>query len=160
MKLGSPVACCLIYLQTEIRWTFWLSLSSLGTDFAEVSLIFKLPAKMRWPVPYDSPISQTSWIVRLWPARIASRTFTVFSGVVLVYGRPERSSSSTDVCPSLKRLFHKTSFALAVGIHRSLHIAFGGFLQQFIWDKQNLIQIIFSLNSVISVVKNLRITKT
>jgi hypothetical protein len=32
---------------------------------------------------------------------------------VLVDGRPERSSSSTDVRPSLKRLYHKKSFALA-----------------------------------------------
>ena len=31
----------------------------------------------------------------------------MFSGAVLVDGRPERSSSSTDVCPSLKRLYHK-----------------------------------------------------
>jgi hypothetical protein len=42
-------------------------------------------------------ISQTSWIVRLRSARIASRTFTMFSGVVLVDGRPERSTLSTDV---------------------------------------------------------------
>jgi hypothetical protein len=51
--------------------------------------------------------SQTSWIVCLRSARIASRTFAMFSGVVLVDGRPERSSSSTDVRPSLKRLYHK-----------------------------------------------------
>jgi hypothetical protein len=31
----------------------------------------------------------------------------MFSGVVLVNGHPEHSSSSTDVCPSLKRLNHK-----------------------------------------------------
>ena len=35
------------------------------------------------------------------------RTFAMFSGVVLVDGYPERSSSSTDVRPSLKRLYHK-----------------------------------------------------
>jgi hypothetical protein len=40
----------------------------------------------------------------------------MFSGVVFVDGRPERSSSSTDVRPSLKRFYHKKSFALAHGI--------------------------------------------
>jgi hypothetical protein len=39
----------------------------------------------------------------------------MFSGVVLVDGRPERSSLSTDVRPSLKRLYQKR-FALANGI--------------------------------------------
>jgi len=57
--------------------------------------------------PYVSPtISQTSWIVCLRSATTASRTFATFSGVVLVDGRPERSSSSTDVRPSLKRLYY------------------------------------------------------
>jgi len=36
----------------------------------------------------------------------------LFSGVVLVDGRPERSSSSKDFRPFLKRLYHK-KFALA-----------------------------------------------
>jgi hypothetical protein len=42
----------------------------------------------------------------------------MFSGVALVIGRPERSSLSTDVRPSLKCLYHKKvlSFALAYGI--------------------------------------------
>jgi hypothetical protein len=34
-------------------------------------------------------------------------TLLCFSGVVRVDGRPERSSSSTEVRPSLKRLYHK-----------------------------------------------------
>ena len=64
-------------------------------------------------VPYYSPtISQTSWIVCQRSARIASRTFAMFSGVVLVDGRQERSSSSTDVRSSLKRLYHKKKVLL------------------------------------------------
>ena len=107
MKLGSSLACCLSSLQTETRRAFWSSLSSLGTNLAEMRLILKFSAKMRWTAPYDSPtISQTSWIVCLRSARIASRTFAVFSGAVLVDGRPERLSSSTDVRQSLKRLYH------------------------------------------------------
>jgi len=108
MKLGSSLACYLSSLQTETRWAFWSSLSSLGTNLAEMRLMFKLPARMRWTVPYDSPtIPQTSWIVCLRSARIGSRTFSILSRVVLVDGRPERSSSSTDVRPPLKRLYHK-----------------------------------------------------
>jgi hypothetical protein len=40
----------------------------------------------------------------------------MFSGVVLVDSHAECSSSSTDVRPSLKHLYHKKSFALAHGI--------------------------------------------
>jgi hypothetical protein len=99
-KLGSSLAY-LSSLQTEMWWAFWSSLSSLGTNFAEMRLIFKLSAKLCWTVLYDSPtISQTSWIVRLLSARIASQSFATFSGVVLVDGHP-------DICPSLKCLYHK-----------------------------------------------------
>ena len=97
------LACCLSSLQTETRRAFWSLLSSLGTNLAEMCLMFKLSAKMRLTVPYDSPtISQTWWIVYLWSARIASRTFAMF-----VDGHPEHSSLLTDVRPSLKRLHHK-----------------------------------------------------
>ena len=79
MKLGPSLACCLSPMQIKTRWVFWLSPSSLGTNLAEMRLMFKLSTKMRWTVPYDSPtISQTSWIVCLRSARIASRTFAVF----------------------------------------------------------------------------------
>jgi hypothetical protein len=40
----------------------------------------------------------------------------MFSGAVLVNGRPERSSLSIEVRPSLMRLYHTKSFALAHGI--------------------------------------------
>ena len=57
---------------------------------------------------YDSPaISQTLWIVYLRSARVALRTFAMFSGVVLVDGRPECSLLLTDIHPSLKCLYHK-----------------------------------------------------
>jgi len=49
-ELGSSLACCFSFLQTETRWVFWSSLSSLGTTFAEMRLMFKLSAKMRWTV--------------------------------------------------------------------------------------------------------------
>ena len=108
MKLRSSLACCLSSLQPETRWAFWSSLSSLCTNLAKIRLMYKLFDKTRWTVPYDSPtIPQTSWIVCLRSARIASWTFAILSGVVLVDGRPERSSSSTDFPSSLKRLYRK-----------------------------------------------------
>jgi len=138
IKLGPSLACCLRFLQTETRRAFWSSLSSLGTNLAEMRLMFKLPAKMRWTVPCDSPtISQASWIVCLRSARIASRTFAMFSGVVLVDRRPERSSSSTDVHPSLKRSYHKKLCFGSWHFLRRLPAAFDGFMQQFFkdWNK-------------------------
>jgi len=132
MTLGSSPACCLSSLQTETRGAFWSSLSSLGTNLAEMRLTFKLSTKLCWVVLYDSPtISQILWIVCLRSARIALQTFGMFSSVVLVDSRPERSSSSTDVCPSLKHSYHKK-----VLLWR-LPVAFGGLLQQFFkdWNK-------------------------
>jgi len=85
MKFRSSLACCLSSLQPETRWAFWSSLSSLGTNLAQIRLMYKLFDKTRWTVPYDSPtIPQTSWIFCLRSARIVSWTFAMFSGVVLV----------------------------------------------------------------------------
>jgi hypothetical protein len=73
--------------------------------FAAIRLKLSSSDKMRWHVPYDSTkMLQTSWIVRLRSSRITSRTFATFSGVVPIEGRPELSSSSTDVRPFLNRL--------------------------------------------------------
>jgi len=164
MKLGSSLACCLSSLQTETRRAFWSSLSSLGTNLADMRLMFRMSVKMCWTAPYDSPtISQTSWIVCLCSARIALRTFAMCSGVVFVDGRPERSSSSTDVRPSLKRLQNKKLYFGSWHYLRRLPVAFGGFLQQFFLRlKQNLMHILCSLELVISDVnkKKHRITKT
>jgi len=154
-KLGSSLSCCLNSLQTETRWAFWSSLNNFGTNLREMRLMFKLPTKMLWTVPYDSPTgSQTSWIVCLRSVSIASRAFAMISGVVLVDVRPERSSSSTDVHPPLKRLYHK-NFCFGSWLYlRRLPVTFGGFLQQFILRlKQNSMQILCFLKSVISVVK-------
>jgi hypothetical protein len=163
MKLGSSLACCLSSLQTEMRRAFWLSLSSLGANLAEMRLMFKLSVKMRWTVLYDSPtISQTSWIVCLRSARIASWTFAIFSGVVPVDGYPEWSSLTTDVRPSLKHLYHKKVLLwhMALSPKPSCSIWWVS-AAVFLRLKQNLMQILCSLKSVISVVKKICwITKT
>jgi hypothetical protein len=163
MKLRSSLACCLSSLQTETWRAFWSSLSSLGTYLAKMRLMFKLSAIMRWKFPHDSPIiSQTSWIVCLRSARIASRTSDIFFGVVLVDVRPERWSSSTDVRPSLKRLYHKKIllWLMALSAKASCSIRWVS-AAVYLRLKQNLMQIICSLKLVISVVKQICwITKT
>jgi hypothetical protein len=163
MKLGSSLACCSSSLQTEMQRAFRSPLSSLDTNLAEMHLMFKLSTKMRWTVPHDNPaISQTSRIVCLQSAKIASWTLARFSGVVLVNGCPEHSSSSTDVHPSLKHLYHKKVllWLMALSLKASFRIRWvcaAGVLRL----KQNLTQILCSLKSVISVVKKIRrITKT
>lgn len=79
MKLGSSLAWSLTSLQTATQCSFWPFLSSLGTYFAAMHLIFKLSNKMHWMVLYNSPmISQASWIVHVRSARIASHTFWCF----------------------------------------------------------------------------------
>jgi len=86
----------------------------------------------------------------------------MFSGVVLVDGRPERSSSSTDVRPFLKRLYHKKFYFGSWRYLRRLPVAIGGFLQQFFLK----IEIKLGADSLllkivhISCKKNRRITKT
>ena len=109
MKFGSSLACFWVPCRQKRDGPSGRRSAVLAQISQKCVFMFKLPAKMRWTVPYDSPtISQTSCIFCLRSARIASRTFAMFSGVVLVDGRPERSSSSTDVRPSLKRLYHKS----------------------------------------------------
>jgi hypothetical protein len=76
----------------------------------------------------------------------------MFSVVVLVDGRPERSSSSTDVRLSLKRLYHKKVllWLIALSPNASLSIWWVS-AAVFFSMKQNLMQILCSLKSAISV---------
>ena len=138
MKLGSSLAYWMSSLQTETQWAFWSSLSSLGTNLAEMRLIFKLSAKMRWTVPYDSPtISQTSWIVCLRSARIASRNLLCFpvwclSTVVQnAHRRRQMIVRLWSVCTIKKFCFGSWHYL------RRFPVAFGGFQQQFFkdWNK-------------------------
>jgi hypothetical protein len=89
--------------------------------------------------------------------------FCHVSGVVLVDGRPERSSLWTEVRPSLKRLYHKKVllWLMALSPKDSCSIRWVSAAVFFKRLKQKLMQILCSLKSVISVVKEIRqITKT
>jgi hypothetical protein len=106
-----------LLLLEELWWKGWTEQSS---------------DKMRCTDPYDIPtIAQTSWIVRLRSATIACRTFAMFSGVLLVDGRPERSPSSTYVRPSLKRLYHKKVLLWLRSLTKCFHKHAVGFYSSF-----------------------------
>jgi len=134
MKLGSSLACCLSSLRTETRWAFWSSLSSLGTNLAEMRLMFKLSVRMRWTVPMSPTISQTSRIVCLRSTRIASRTFAMFWVLCLstvvqnAHRRRQMFVRPWSVCTIKKFCFASWHYL------RRLPVACGGFLQQFFKD--------------------------
>jgi hypothetical protein len=76
----------------------------------------------------------------------------MFSGVVLVDDRPERSTSSTDVRPPLKRLYHKKVllWLIAFSPNASLSIRWVS-AAVLLSLKRNLMQILCSLKSAVSV---------
>jgi len=81
----------------------------------------------------------------------------MFPGVVLVDGHPDSSSLLTDVRPSLKRLCYKKVllWLMALSPKASCSIWWVS-AAVFSILKQNLMQILCSLKSVISVVKKIR----
>jgi len=110
----------------------------LGTT--EMRLIFKLSAKMRWAVPYDSPtITQTSCIVCLRSARIASRTFLYFPVLCLstvvqnAHRRRQTFVRPWSVCTINKFCYGSWHYL------RMLPVAHCGFLQQFFFKDWNKI---------------------
>jgi hypothetical protein len=80
----------------------------------------------------------------------------IFSGVVLVDSRSERLSSLTDIRPSLKHLYHKKVLVwlMALSLKASCSIR-RVIAADFLILKQNLMQILCSLKSIILVVKKI-----
>jgi len=163
MKLVSSLACCLSSLQREMQRAFWSSLSSLGTDLAEMHLMFKLSAKMRWTVPVWQSYYLTNLVDSL--PMICKDSLANFCYVFWCCAwrpSPRTLISSTDVRPSLKRLCHKKVllWLMALSPKASCRIWWVS-AAVFLRLKQNLMQILCSLKSVIPVVKIIRqITKT
>lgn len=80
-NLGYKVwACCDLLLM--FHTDFWLMLL-LGMNFAVIRLMLSSSDKMRWHVPYDSPIMLHKWwIVCLWSSCITSCTYAAVSGIL------------------------------------------------------------------------------
>jgi hypothetical protein len=69
--------------------------------------IFKFCIKISWKAPWLIPtVSASSWIVRQRSSLMSSQIYSTFSVVLLVLGRPQLLSFSTDARPALKRECH------------------------------------------------------
>ena len=152
-KLGSfPTALC----SSVHNWTWWPCWSLFkrrGTKFAAIRLMFSSSARVCWLALYDSAMRlQTLWIVYCLSSRISSHTFTIISGVVHVDGRPECLRSSTDSQPSLKCLNHQNVLAWLKACSRKASFSIRWVSAAVLLSlKQNLMQILCSLMSAISV---------
>jgi hypothetical protein len=151
MKLRSFLVCSLSSEQMETQCSFWSLLSSLGTDFSAMCCMLGSLDRIHWHIPYHClTMSQTSWIGCLRSSRISSHTFATFSVVVPVEGRPECSSSLTDIRLFLKCWNHSQVWvrprALSPNASVSILCVSTTILPNL---KQNLMQIRYSFTSVI-----------
>lgn len=105
-NFGSALQRAFKSVHTSTRFRFWSSVNNRGTNLAAIRCIPSSFVKIRWQVPYDKPkASQRSLMVCQRSSRIFGQKRAMFSSF-LPDGRSERSSSSTDVLPSLNRLNH------------------------------------------------------
>ena len=133
------------------RRSFCSAVSNFGMNFAHTRVIPKILFKSSQTVVFGIPRSfySSRTVNRRLPS-IACRTRSMFSGVVVSEGRPERGSLSTDVRPFLNRLYH--SFICVIPILSStnafciISIVSVELLPRL---KQNLMQIRWSVISVI-----------
>ena len=152
-KLRSCLTAFCSSVHTWTRWSHWSLFKRQGTNFAAIRLMFSSSARMRWHDPYDSPMRlQTSWIDCCLSSRITKRTFTIISGVVHVDGRPECLSSSTDSRPSFKCLNHSNVVAWLKDCSPKASFSIWWVSAAVLLSlKQNLMQILCSLTSAISI---------
>ena len=93
--------------QTWTRWACWSLVIRCGTNFAATRCIFNSSVKMWWQEPTEIPHSSASFLtVRRRFARTGVLISSMCVSSVDVEGHPDRSSSSTDSRPFLKRLCH------------------------------------------------------
>jgi hypothetical protein len=70
----------------------------------EIRCMFKFSVGMRWHVPYNRPNLPAISVMAFHRSSLKIlRTFSTFSSVRPVEGRPERLESSTEVSPCLNR---------------------------------------------------------
>jgi len=94
----------------------------------------------------------TLWTICLPSSRETSHTFAIISGVVHVDGQPECLRSSTDSRPSLKHLNHSNVLAwLKACLPKASFSIWWVSAAVLLSLKQNLMQILCSLTSTISI---------
>jgi len=104
MKDGSSTARWRNSWQIATRCSFCSGVRSLGTNFAATRCMFKSHVKIVCTVQYDTlTIVAMSLMVPRRSSCTSHWIVSTFLGVELVEGRPDLSSSSSDVLPLLKR---------------------------------------------------------
>ena len=104
MKDGSSTKRWRSSWQIATRCSFCSGVRSLGTNFAATRCMFK--SHVRIFCTDTLTIAAMSLMVLRWYSYTSCRIVSTFLGAELVEGRPELSSSSSDVLPLLKRACH------------------------------------------------------
>jgi len=97
------------------RFSFWSSVNTQGTNFAATLCMLSFSVRIAWHDPKLMPTSSAISLIvkrRFW--RSKWRTASMWTSSVVVEGRPLRESSSIDVLPVLKRLYHSKHCVLLI----------------------------------------------
>jgi hypothetical protein len=112
MKDGSSTARWRSSWQIATWRSFCLGVRSLGTNFAATQCMFKSHVRIVFTVLCDTLTIVAVSLMVLWRSSCTSRWIvSTFLGVQLMEGRPDLSSSSSDVLLLLKRACHSKHLA-------------------------------------------------
>jgi len=112
MKDGSSMARWRSSWQIATRCSFCSGVRSLGTNFAATQCMFKSHVRIVCTVLYDTLTIVAMSLMVLRRSSCTSRQIVfTFLGVELVEGRPDLSSSSSDVLPLLNHTCHSKHLA-------------------------------------------------
>ena len=107
MKDGSSVARWRSSWQIATWCSFCSGVRRLGTKFAATQCMFKSHVKIVCTAPCDTVTIAAMSLMVLWRSSCTSCWIvSTFLGAELVEGRPDLSSSSSDVLPLLQRAYH------------------------------------------------------
>jgi hypothetical protein len=156
MKLRSSLAC-LSSLQTEMQWAFWSLLCSLGTNASPVQIVHQNAL--------NGPVWQSYYLTNIMVSfpMICKDSLMNFCYVFQCCAcwQSSRMLIVMDRCLSLKRLYHKKVllWLMELSLKASCSIRWV-FAAVYLRVKQNLLQVLCSLISVISCKKNRWIAET
>ena len=120
------------------------------TNFKDTLCMTKSSVKMECTEPVLIPTSASSWTVARRSCMTKVRTWSMSSSFRLVEGVPEQASLSTDVWPSLNRLYHSLICVMPMASSPKTHLIFrmvSTWLSPTFW--QNLMQYRCSSHSII-----------
>jgi len=109
MKNGSSMARWRSSWQIATRCSFCSGVRSLGTNFVATRCMFKSHVRIVCTVPHDT-LTIAAMVLRR-SSCTNRQIVSTFLGIEFVEGRPELSSTSSDVLPILKRACHSKHLA-------------------------------------------------